>query len=126
MTTKQNTIEALNRILSFLDNKSIVKLKPEIDLIRSIIEPKTSAVSSFWADKERSSKTRERMKVAGKSRRIQLRAIWMSSGAEKFVDYEAAAKLVNRSELTVRLAISRHNGCASFTVGDDIITFHRP
>lgn len=125
MDQRSNFKDAFDKIVANLSGKKQAELASEIILVKQLVELKTNPVSSFWQDKERSAKTREAMREAGKARRVNLRLSWRSTGEECVVEYAEAAKLVGRAEMTVRIAVGKGDGVAYFAHNDDVITVQR-
>lgn len=125
MDQRANIKDAFHKITAALGPKKKAELANEIELVTKLVEPKKNPVSQFWQDPERSARTRANMQAAGKARRTNLRLTWRTSGQEEVVDYQEAAKIVHRAEMTVRIAISKGDGTAYFAVDDDVITVQR-
>lgn len=125
MDQRANIKDAFHKIVATLSPKKKAELADEIVLVTKLVEPQRNPVSQFWQDSERSAKTRETMRAAGKARRTQLRLLWRSSGREEIADYQETAQLVGRAEMTVRIAVSKGDGIAYFAHNDDVITVQR-
>lgn len=119
--------EALNQLMEALGPKKRESLAASIEVLRTLVEPRTSGPGSFWSDPERGAKAREAMKASWAARdKTKMQLTWRSSKAKQVLDdYNEIGRLVGRAPHTVRCMLSRGKGVAHFAHNDDVITVQR-
>ena len=127
MDPRPTPLEALNQLVEALGPEKRTTLSTSIEVLRILIEPRTSGPGSFWQDPERGARARAAMKASWAARpRSKMQLTWRSNGrTETHTDYDEVGKLVGRSTNTVRCVLAKGKGLAYFVHDDDIITVQR-